>query len=288
MTASDNRAAVLWVLLSTAIFSLIFASAKFADGAVSTSQILLLRYLSGFATVAVVAHLRGGLRQHRSFRPVQHGLRAFFGVSAGWAITWASARMPIADATALGMLYGVLAVLLGIVVLGERVMRAHWVAILLSLAGAGVLLWGQGAFRGALPLVPASVAFLSAVLLALEGLYIQRLSRAEPALTLLLNVAPYGIALMILPAIWTWQPLDLWTLLWCLALGPVATFAQYCTIRGFRIAPLSVVGPVDYSWLIFAVLLGVFVFGERPGWGVLVGGALIVLGGVMLARIKAR
>ena len=70
-----------------------------------------------------------------------------------------------------------------------------------------------------------------------------------------------------------------------MALGPLGVFAQYCTIRGYGMADISIVGPVDYSWLIFASLIGFFAFGEVPTWAVAGGAALIAAGGVVLATV---
>lgn len=39
---------------------------------------------------------------------------------------------------------------------------------------------------------------------------------------------------------------------------------------------------------VFAALLGVLIFGERPGAGTLVGGVLIIAGGFLLARVSGR
>ncbi|QLQ18242.1 MAG: EamA family transporter [Exiguobacterium profundum] len=63
---------------------------------------------------------------------------------------------------------------------------------------------------------------------------------------------------------------------------------QYCTIRGYRAAPLSVVAPVDNAWLVFAAILGFVAFGEVPGPMTVLGAALIIAGGVALTRVKAR
>jgi drug/metabolite transporter (DMT)-like permease len=70
------------------------------------------------------------------------------------------------------------------------------------------------------------------------------------------------------------------------ALGPVGVFAQYCTIRGYGMADISIVGPVDYSWLLFATLIGYFFFGEVPTWAVAGGAALIAAGGIVLATVR--
>lgn len=280
--------AILWVLASTAIWTLIFAAAKFADSfaesPMSVFQITLLRYAGALAVLGVLVALNGGLAAHRSRQPLTHLLRAACGTGGAVAITWASARMPIADATAFAMLYGVALVGLGTVFLGERLTRGQALAIAVSVAGAVAVLLAQGAFRGALPVGPALVALASAGMMAVEGLLIRMLGRAEPAPVVMLHVCGFGLVLMLLPAWVTWQPPGWGSVLACLALGPAGLLGQYATIRGYRAAPLSVVGPVDYSWLVFAMLLGWLVFAEAPTPGTLAGAALILTGGAMLAR----
>lgn len=283
---SANLAAILWVVASTGIFSLIFASAKFADGAAGTFQILFLRFVASFFCLLVYAAAIRRLSRLRSTRPAAHLWRALAGIGAATAVTWATARMPIADATALGMSYGVLSVVLGIIFLRERVGAGQWGAVAITVLGAAFVLRGQGAFAQGGPGWPALVALASAALMALEGLMIRVLSQSETALTMMLYVSGFGIVLMVGPAWWEWQPLGPVGYLLCLALGPVSILGQYCTIRGYRIAPLSVVGPVDYSWLLFAIVIGMVIFGEWPGRTLSIGGALIVLGGIWLSRIR--
>ena len=71
-----------------------------------------------------------------------------------------------------------------------------------------------------------------------------------------------------------------------LLLGPLAVAAQYCVVRGYRLASLAIVGPVDYAWLVFAALIGFLFFNEIPTAGVIAGAVVIALGGVVLAVIK--
>lgn len=274
--------AILWVALSTAIFTVIFAAAKFTGGQVSVFQIMLLRYIGAFVTVLAVALRYGPLTHLRSRDPARHALRSLCGSLAAAAITWASAHMAVADASAIGSLYGVITVLLGGVVLHERISPAHCVAVLVSVLGAGLIMLSQGAFQSPLSALPALAALASAALMAAEGVLIRVLSQRESALSMMAHVTGFGIVLMTVPAALSWGAVSLPVLLGCLLLGPVSVIAQYCTIRGYRIAPLSVVGPVDYSWLIFAGILGAVAFGELPGPMVIAGGALIILGGGML------
>ncbi|MDJ0683825.1 MAG: DMT family transporter [Alphaproteobacteria bacterium] len=277
--------AILWVLLSTALWTGIFAAAKLADGGIGALQITFLRYIGALATALLLAASRGGVRAHKSQRPFSHFLRAVCGAGGAVAITWSYAHMPIVDATAIGMLYGVLAVLLGFVVLKEHVTRIHWLAAAVSLAGAAVVMVGKGAFQGAAYGVPALAALVSAALLAIEGLLIRVLGQRDEALTIMLHVCFFGAVLMAGPAFLTWESVDGGTIAACIFLGPVAIGAQYCTIVGYRLAPLSIVAPVDYSWIVFATALGLLAFDERPTAVALAGCALIALGGVLLTRV---
>lgn len=285
-----NARAIGWVVVGTALFSLIFASGKFAVASASTPQILFLRYIGGLATLGlIVVFRRESLSAYRSPRPLSHLARAVFGTSGGGALIYASAHMPIVDATAIGLLYVVFVIPLGVLILKERLSRQHLGPIALCCAGAALIMASRGAFSQfhAAYLLPAGIAVLGAALLALEGLMIKMLSHADRALTVLLHVNTFGILLMAGPAALQWMPLTPLAALLFLLLGPLAVTAQYCIVQGYRLASLSVVGPVDYTWLIFAALIGVLFFGEKPTWGVIAGSAIIAAGGIALAVVKS-
>lgn len=276
--------AILWVLLSTFIWTLIFAAGKFVDGSIGVFQLTLFRYIGAAATLLIIVRHAGGLRIHRSTQPWRHLIRAITGSGGAVAITWASANMPLADATAIGLSYGVLATLLGAFVLKEVISGVHWMAILVSLVGVTIIMFSKGAFQNGLVFLPAAVAFVGAALFAVEGVYISMLGRSEAALTVMLYVTVFGLLLMLGPALLEWRDTSLWTILFCVALGPLGIAGQYSTIVGYRSAPLSVVAPVDYSWLIFSALLGALVFAEIPNAATWVGGIAILAGGFILTR----
>lgn len=82
-----NTKAIAWVTAGTALFSLIFASGKFADGSATPLQILFLRYIGGLVTLLlVVAIRRERLSAYRSPKPLSHFMRAIFGASGGGAL----------------------------------------------------------------------------------------------------------------------------------------------------------------------------------------------------------
>lgn len=280
----NHLPAILWVLLSTFLWTLVFAALKFADGGIGVFQLTLLRYLGAMITLIALVPHRGGISAHRSRQPWVHLVRAVSGCGAAVAITWASANMPLVDATVIGMLYGVLAIIMGTVFLKERVSRRHWGAVLVTLLAVATVMFSKGAFQGNFLLLPALVALASAAFFAVEGVLISILGRSERALTVMIYVTFFGFSLMLVPAILEWQPVGPRAVILCLLLGPLGVTGQYCTIRGYRSAPLSVVAPVDYSWLLFSAILGVLIFDEAPNPGTWIGCCAIILGGVLLTR----
>lgn len=284
-----NTKAIAWVTVGTALFSLIFASGKFADGSAGSLQILFLRYIGGLAILLlVVAARRERLSAFRSPKPVSHFMRAVFGASGGGALIYASANMPIVDATSIGLLYVVFVIPLGVIVLKERLNGQHLGAIAICCAGAVLIVASRGAFTAfhLEYIFPAGIAVLGAALLAVEGLMIKMLSGSDRAMTVLLYVNTFGILLMAGPAAMQWVPLSFETAISFVLLGPLAVTAQYCIVQGYRLASLSIVGPVDYTWLVFAGMIGFLWFGEKPTLGVAIGSVIIAIGGIMLAIIK--
>jgi drug/metabolite transporter (DMT)-like permease len=272
---TTNAEAIGWVLLSTGIFSLIFASGKFAGDSVEVFQINFLRMIGGFIGLSLIVLWQGGkIAQYRTRKPGTHFLRAALGTSGSLMAIQSQADMPIVDATALSLLYVVFVLILGMVFFHERIGRRQWGGILFCCAGAFVIVGSRGAFHhfDANYALPASFAVGAALVFAFEGMLIKHLSGHDKPMVLLLHVSVFGMLLLAIPAWFAWKPLSLTETLIFLALGPIGVFAQYCTIRGYSIADISIVGPVDYSWLIFSSLIGFFFFNEIPTWAVGRGG----------------
>ncbi|MFT5342604.1 MAG: hypothetical protein ACI9BH_001818 [Paracoccaceae bacterium] len=81
---TNNAKAILWVTLGTALFTLVFASGKFAVGTAAPVQVVFLRHLSGFATVVAVTAVFGApFARYKSTRPQAHFACAVFDCYGG-------------------------------------------------------------------------------------------------------------------------------------------------------------------------------------------------------------
>lgn len=280
-----NVRSVLFVLAAVAIFSLIFISGRFAGDLASPFQIMFLRYAGGFATVMVISRFqRESWQSLQSRHRISQAMRALVGGLGGSAIIFGNTHMPLVDANAIGQLSGVFMLGLGLLIFRERLLPIHIVGSLVCIAGAAVVVAARGAFATFDPsyLVPSSIVVVGALLLAVEGIFIKILASSDRPLVTLAHANFFGMFLLLVPAVLTWKTTGSANIA-LLSLGPLAILGQYCNIRGYMGASVSLLAPIGYASLIFAAIWGWLFFMEVPSPGVVLGCALIVIGGTALA-----
>ncbi len=284
-----NLAAGAFSLLTTLIFVLVFISGRLASEPVSPLQVMFLRFAGGFLTILVIAMVR-----KESWRSLQsqHRTKQIFRVLAGGlggaALIFGNMHMPIVDANAISLLSVVFAVSFGALILGDRLSPRQIGGGLICLLGASVVMAARGAFSGfdASYLIPASVVMLGAVLMGVESIFIKVLTTADRPMVTLAHANFFGMILLAVPALMTWQSWSVTNLV-LLLLGPMAILGQYLNIRAYSLAKVSVLAPLSYASLLFAALIGWLFFNEVPSLEVVLGAGLIAIGGavIILSRL---
>ncbi len=201
----------------------------------------------------------------------------------GWAtvtlIFAASAKMILADATAISFLNPLVAMVLAVFMLGEKVGPVRWFAAAVMILGAVILIQpGSDAFQLA-ALLALGAAFTGGV----EVIYIKQLTNREPLLQVLLVNNLMGLCLALIPLwfIWSWPTQAQWLLL--VMVGLCMATAQLFFISAIKGAEASFVTPFMYSTLLFAALLDFMVFGALPTSIGLLGALIVVSGAILLA-----
>ncbi len=110
------------------------------------------------------------------------------------------------------------------------------------------------------------------------------LMRSLAALVVLAPLLLKGGALIVGAALtpFDWVTPGLVDLLMLAALGVISMAAHLCIARSVKLAPAAVVAPIQYSLLLWAILFGWLVFGDRPRPSMLIGAAVIVVAGLMV------
>ena len=283
---------MIWGLLGTLLFTLVYASAKLTGGEISAFQIMFIRFISGFFTVIIVVLVNGlnskdsRLKKYSSKRPHYHFLRSLCGSMGAVCIIHAGVISPIADVTALGLTDGLITMLLSILFLGERVRKIQWIGAFFCGIGACIVVYGsnEGVLFENLS-IGLWLALFGALLLSVESILIKVFTFTERPLTILLYVNFFSISIMAIPAFYNWHIPSIGEILFMILLGPIAISAQYCWVMAYKLADVSLVTPINYTWIVFAALLGFFLFEEELGIQIIIGSACIVLGGIILSRL---
>jgi S-adenosylmethionine uptake transporter len=71
-----------------------------------------------------------------------------------------------------------------------------------------------------------------------------------------------------------------------LGMGALGTIGQFMMATALHRAPAARIGTVEYTNIIWATLIGIFVFQEWPDWTVYAGAALIIAGSFLLLKAK--
>jgi len=206
-------------------------------------------------------------------------LRSFCGWGGVSCMFAAATLMPLADATAISFLNPMVAMVLAIPLLGERVGPWRWGAAVTALAGTWLLIRpGTDSFQAV-----ALVALAAAVFMGLEAILVKMLTGADRPLRILFVNNSIGAILALGAASFVWVPPTPMQWLGLAGIGVVMVSAQTFFIQGLRRADASFALPFIYATLVFAALYDYLTFSVIPAPLSLGGAVLIVVGALVLA-----
>src|SRR6056297_1223320 len=262
---------IFWMVVTGMCFVSVTALVKLLGTRIPAAEAAFLRYLLGL--VFLVPFILQLLRTRFDGRA--WALFAGRGVAHSVAVVlwfFAMARIPIADVTAMNYLAPVYVTLGAALFLGERLAARRIVAVGVALLGALIIL--RPGFReigaGHVAMLFTAVIFGASYLMA--KILAARCSAAEVvallSITVTIGLAPLAAMNWVVP---TWEELAI-----LMAVAGFATAEHYTMTLAFRAAPLAVTQPVTFLQLVWAVSLGVLVFGEPLDPWVVLGGLVIV------------
>ncbi len=282
----DNATAgIAWMVASTAILMGVHGSAKYLVAEMPVVQVVWARF--AFHLLLAVLLLAPYLaRVVRSRNLKLQLLRS--GVMALGALSYfAGLRfVPLADAVAIMFLCPIMVAALAAPLLGETVGMKRWLGVACGFAGALIIVRpGSGLFGWGVGLI-----LLAAFGNALYQLSTRKLGASDDPRTTLLFTPLVGTigASLILPFEWETPDAQGWLLMG--VIGGVACIGHFAIIKAYQLAPAAVAAPFAYLQLVWALVMGLTVFGDWPdvwtfaGAAVIAGSGLYVLHRERLAK----
>lgn len=278
---SDNLRAALIMLFAVGCFSLMDTGLKILSPHYPAMQVASLR---GFATLPIAlawVAIQGGFGQLLRVRFKLHLLRGVLGIASLAMFTYGLRDLPLSEAYSIFFVAPLLITVFAALVLGERIGRQRWLAIVVGFAGVLIVLrpTGGGAFT------LAGLALLgTAVTYAATAITVRVLGRSDstPSMVFwLMAMVAVGAGALALPR---WQPIQSahWPAI--AGVGIAGSLAQWAVTEAFRRGQASFIAPLEYTALVWGIALDWTLWRTLPAPITFLGAAVIIVSGVYLIR----
>ena len=272
-----NQLGVLYGIASVACFAMMDASVKWLD-MFPVGQVLFSRFFFGLIPILMLVPRSEFKTFYKTSRPKLHAFRAITGTLAIIALFIALREIPLADVVSLTFGGPIFVTLGSIFFLSEKVGIRRWLAVLIGFFG--MLLIVKPAYEELNIYYIFPIIFC--IFFACVALSIRSLSSTEPnyRIALYFSLLSMIVGLLTLPFGWVMpNKFEFFLLIFT---GLVGSVANILLTVSLRFAEASLVTPTKYLNLVFAILLGYFIWGEIPKLLTLVGAGLIIVSSVII------
>ena len=279
-----NFNSIALCLTAILLFALTEATAKYLSAFFPVPLLVWARYSVHLVIMLVCIAPRMGREVIVTQRPWLMTFRAFILVCATLFVMSALRNLPLAETTALTFVTPLLVALLAGPLLGEKVRLISWLATIGGFGGVLLIARPGGTLIG----IGVIYALGAALCNAIYQLLTRKLSSTEPTMRQLFYTALVGTIMMsfIVPAYWNGKMPSLYQALLMASLGFNAGIGHFLFIRAFRESPASILSPLIYTQLIWALLLGWIIFGQLPDLLAIVG--MLIIGAACLTLALRR
>lgn len=285
---APNVQGAFWMLLSAVCFTAMTTLVKFLGGDYPASLQTFYRQAAGLLVLLplIARNWRGAFY---TTRPGILLFRSAAGTLATILSFYAYQALPLADANALSFTRSLWLVPLAAFVLGEKIGVPRLLAALVGFLGVLLIVGSMteggtdnvaGTALFSAKLLGQGAALAAAFLFALTITGMKVMVRDHAPLVLLTYSALLGLVFAIPPAFFIWRWPGLLDLLLLVAMGAIGVITQACYIKGMAVGDAAAMAPIDYTRLVFAVIVGFVLFHDIPEWTT-IAGALVVVGSTL-------
>ncbi|MDB6164484.1 MAG: family transporter [Xanthomonadaceae bacterium] len=269
------------MLLAVGTFSLMDAGLKTLSVRYPTFEVAALRGAASLPLVLAWALSTTGAAALFRVRWSLHLLRGGLGIAMMASFVYAVRTLPLSTAYSIFFVAPLMITALSGPFLGEQVGPRRWVAIAVGLLGVVVLLRPTGEGMRSLA---ALAVLLAALMYAVSAITVRLLARSDSTQAMvvwLMAMMAVGAGLLAIPH---WVPVrahDLWVVA---GVGIAGAVGQYTITEAFRLGEASLLAPLEYTALVWGVLLDATLWRVLPDAVTWLGAAIIVASGLYLLR----
>jgi drug/metabolite transporter (DMT)-like permease len=267
-----------FMIAAVFIFSIMDALMKRLSAHYAPLQIACLRSLASLVCLLPPIAWRRSWATLRAAGPMLHAFRGLLGITMLTSFVFAVHRLTLAQTYSLFLAAPLLMTALSVPIHGERVSGRRWLAIACGMGGVLLILqpWGNGTFS----MVAAGAAALATVCYSLSALTVRSLGRSNTSMSMVfwyLGLVGVGSGVL---AIGEWRPVAPSDWQWLAGIGVSGALGQLWLTEAFRQAPPSVVGPFEYTAILWAFAIDRIFWSASPSAALVIGAAIVIASGI--------
>ncbi len=267
------------MFLSVCAFSIMDLIVKWSDN-YPLGQVIFFRGFFGIVLYYFVIPKERIRDFYYTKRPLLHFSRCFFGLAALLSIFTALRNLPLATVVSISFAAPIFTTIFSIFFLSERVGYFRWLAVFIGFIG--ILIISEPGFSS------LNIYYIFPVIFVLGMSYvaisIRQLSSTEPVwlISLFFSAAITIAGLLTLPFGWIMPSFYDLTLL--SMIGFFGGVANLWLSQSYKFSEVSLVTPLKYLALVFAIVFGYLIWGEVPSGKTLIGAILVIASSIIIFR----
>jgi len=265
---------ILSVFFSAAMSVLI----KLAQQDTNVFTAAFLRFFFGMLVISPI-FIKTNLRVFKTNHLKTHFLRVILNYPSMLLFFYAINFVSIEKANSLTFVVPFIATILAVIFLKEKIYFYRIFALILGFIGMLIVI------RPGMIEVSFGVymILISSFLWAIMIIITKRLSRDDSALTILSYQYLLMFIISFMVAIFNWQSPSIETIFYLFLAGFSGTIFHLTLYQAYKLADVSLVQPYSFLVLVFASIMGYFVFGEIPDIYTWIGTSVIFIGVIIIS-----
>ena len=276
---SKNQLGFLYMFLSVCAFSVMDLIVKWSDS-YPLGQVIFFRGFFGLVLYYFVIPKERLKDFYYTKRPILHFSRCFFGLIALLSIFIALRNLPLATVVSITFAVPIFTTIFSILFLSEKVGFFRWLAVIVGFIGIVVISEPGLSALNIYYIFP----FIFVLGLSYVAISIRQLSSTEPVwlISLYFSVAITLAGLFTIP--YGWLMPNLKDLILLSSIGIFGGVANLWLSQSYKFAEVSLVTPLKYLALVFAIIFGYLIWDEIPTIKTLIGATLVIVSSIIIFR----
>ncbi len=276
---TKNQLGFLYMFLSVCTFSVMDLLVKWSSD-YPTGEVLFFRGFFGLLPTYFLIPKNKLKTFYTTERSKEHLFRCLMGLMALIAIVVALRELPLAVVVSLSYAAPLFITVLSIFLLSEKVGVFRWLAVIIGFIG--VIIIAEPGFKGMNYLYFLPLIFC--IGMAFVTITIRKLSTTEPIwlISIFFTITISIAGLATIPMGWKMPNFQDFILL--ALIGVTGGSANLFLTQSYKLSEVSLVAPLKYLALVFAIFFGYFIWNEIPTIKTLIGASLVVFASLIIFR----